>query len=80
MPTLDRRRKDDGPSALTVKGVGGTERVMFEKRPLTPPTIVPKHELIQVDVKLWVTDPMVGTDQPKSRGPQVALRRSVRRG
>ena len=30
-----------------------------------PPTIVPKHELIQVDLKLRVTDPMVGCGSPK---------------
>ena len=29
-----------------------------------PPTIVPKHKLIQVDLQLRLTDPMVGPNQP----------------
>ena len=34
-----------------------------------PPTIVPKHKLIQVDLQLRLTDPMVGPNQPLLRLP-----------
>ncbi len=45
-----------------------------------PPTIVPKHELIQVDLQLRLTDPMVGTDQPLLQVPNRAVRKRHHRG
>ncbi len=45
-----------------------------------PPTIVPKHELIQIDLKLRLTDPMVGTDQPLLQVPDRAVRKRHHRG
>ena len=44
-----------------------------------PTTIVPKHELIQVDLKLRLADPMVGTDQPL-QVPDRTVRKRHHRG
>ena len=45
-----------------------------------PPTIVPKHELIQIDLQLCLTDPMVGTDEPLLQVPNRAVRKRHHRG
>ena len=45
-----------------------------------PPAIVPKHELIQVDLKLRLTDPMVRTGQPLLQVPDRTVRKRHHRG
>ena len=39
-----------------------------------PPAIVPKHELIKVDLKLRLADPVVGADQPLLQIPDGPVR------
>ena len=45
-----------------------------------PPTIVPKHELIQVDLKLRITDTVVSANQPLLHVPDRAIRKRHHRG
>ena len=45
-----------------------------------PPTIVPKHKLIQVDLQLRLTDPMVGPNQPLLQVADRAVRKRHDRG